>query len=221
MSDPATIKARRRLIISLTALGGALTVLVGIGTYGLLTGPHPASQTGKTGTPVPSTPSTAPVSVKALPKTTDPETYARAVADALFTWDTLSGLSPSAYSGVLLSDADPSGTETDGLVSDLTNYLPNAELWRQLQAYKTAQTLSIDTISVPSQWAGAVAGSHEQIRPGAAAYTIAGTRHRTGTWNGKPVTSAHPVSFTVFISCPPAFDRCYLLRLSELNTPLR
>ncbi len=221
MSEPAPTKARRRLIISLTALSGALSVLVGIGTYGFLTGPHPSTQNGRTGIPVPSAPFTAPVSLKPLPHTTAPAIYARAVAGALFTWDTLSGSSPGAYSGVLLSDADPSGTETDGLVSDLTHYLPNAQLWQQLQAYQTAQTLSIDTISVPSQWADAVAGSHEQIRPGTAAYTITGTRHRTGTWNGKPVTTAHPVSFTIFIACPPAFDRCHLLRLSEPNTPLQ
>ena len=50
---------------------------------------------------------------------------------------------------------------------------------------------------------------------------IEGTRHRTGTWSGEPVTSAHPVAFTVFVVCAPTYDTCYLLRLSQLDNPLR
>ncbi|MBN9373959.1 MAG: hypothetical protein J0I40_00920, partial [Cellulomonas sp.] len=58
------------------------------------------------------------------------------------------------------------------------------------------------------------------LRDGLIAYTIAGTRHRAGVWFDRPVTSEHPVAFTVFLSCPPASEHCALLRLSQLNNPL-
>ena len=48
-----------------------------------------------------------------------------------------------------------------------------------------------------------------------------GTRHRDGLWNGEAVTSEHAVSFTVFIVCTPAYPTCHLLRLSQLDNPLR
>ena len=59
-----------------------------------------------------------------------------------------------------------------------------------------------------------------------------------GIWNDEPVTSEHPVAFTIFLACPPddpptgsqsetsapdtgAVPSCYLLRLSMLDQPLR
>ena len=60
-----------------------------------------------------------------------------------------------------------------------------------------------------------------QIADGLIAYTVEGTRHREGVWFDEQVTSEHPVSFTMFLSCPPATDRCVLLRLSQLDNPLR
>ena len=44
---------------------------------------------------------------------------------------------------------------------------------------------------------------------------------RTGVWNGQPVTSEHPVAFTVFVVCAPTYPTCHLLRLSQLDNPLR
>jgi len=38
--------------------------------------------------------------------------------------------------------------------------------------------------------------------------------------DGDSVTAEHPVAFTIFIACP-AEDPCYVLRLSQLNLPLR
>jgi len=60
-----------------------------------------------------------------------------------------------------------------------------------------------------------------QLAEGTVAYTIEGTRHRSGVWNDEPVESAHPVAFTVFIVCKPTYETCHLLRLSELDNPLR
>ena len=74
---------------------------------------------------------------------------------------------------------------------------------------------------MPEQWADAIEASGNQITEGTYAYTIEGTRHRAGVWYDDPVVSEHPVAFTVFLSCKPVFDRCHLLRLSELDNPLR
>ena len=60
-----------------------------------------------------------------------------------------------------------------------------------------------------------------QIAPGTTALTIEGTRHRAGVWNGQPVTSEHPVAFTMFMVCAPSYPTCHLLRLSQLDNPLR
>ena len=51
--------------------------------------------------------------------------------------------------------------------------------------------------------------------------TITGTRHRAGVWKGEVAESSYPVSFTVFVACQPSFDRCHVLRLSQLDNPLR
>ena len=47
-----------------------------------------------------------------------------------------------------------------------------------------------------------------------------GTRHRSGIWEGEPVSSEHDVAFTVFLVCAPAYHECHLLRLSMLDKPL-
>ena len=94
--------------------------------------------------------------------------------------------------------------------------------WIELRRYATTQYLVIDTSFVPDAWGDAVAQAQPgQIAPGTVAVTIEGTRHRSGVWNGQPVTSEHPVSFTVFVVCAPTYPTCHLLRLSQFDNPLR
>ena len=59
------------------------------------------------------------------------------------------------------------------------------------------------------------------LAAGTTAVTIEGTRQRAGVWNGQPVASEHPVAFTVFVVCAPTYSTCHLLRLSQLDNPLR
>lgn len=231
MTHPATPDRPRRLrlIISLAAAGLVLLAFVAVGVYGLLTGPasrtppvpestsRPGSSTPTPGNPAsPGTPTLPP-----LPDTTDPEVFARALAQALFTWDTFTTLTVQDHRAVILEAADPTGDETPGLIGDLGNYLPSASTWRSLQEYRTAQTLTIDRLGVPDQWHEAVEAANRQIADGLIAYTVEGTRHRTGVWFDEPVASEHPVAFTMFLSCPPATEQCVLLRLSQLDNPLR
>ena len=150
----------------------------------------------------------------------DPETFAGNVAHALFTWDTTTGLMPLDYTSALLEVGDPTGAERAGLAADIATYLPTREAWAKLRPYATTQTLSITSIRVPDSWDEAVQQAHPgQLPAGATAYTIHGTRHRDGTWNGKPTSAERDVAFTVFLACPPGKD-CYLLRLSGLDNPL-
>ena len=215
---------RRRLYAAIAA-GIALLVLAGVGVYGLITGPRPAT----TPTPLPSTPVPAPspsppqaAQPPGVTGASDPEVFARNVAMTLFTWDTASGHMPLDYAAVILAVGDPSGDEQAGLASDIAAYLPNRDAWIELRHYATAQHLIIDEVYVPDAWDTAV----EQAQPGelaegTIAYTIEGTRHREGVWNEQTVTSEHPVAFTVFLVCGPTYDTCHLLRLSQLDNPLQ
>lgn len=223
VSDP---RIRRRLIAA-AAAGVAFLILAGIGIYGLITGPRSSGTEDPTGseqsstaphTPGPTTTPRLPV----VPRSDDPETFARNVAEALFTWDTASGFFPLDYTSVILDVGDPSGTEQAGLASDVAAYLPAREAWLELRKYLTTQTLTIDNAYVPEAWGTAVEQAQPgQLDDGTTAYTIEGTRHREGVWNDEPVTAEQAVSFTVFIVCAPTYDTCSLLRLSQLDNPLK
>lgn len=152
--------------------------------------------------------------------TSDPERFARGVAVAVFTWDTAGGYTPSDYMQQVVNVGDPSGNETPGLAADLADYLPNTAAWAQLRQYETRQWLTIDTAVVPSSWKQALQQGKATLLPGTTAYTITGTRHRSGMWDGKPVTTAEQVSFTVFETCQPTYPSCRVLRLSQLDNPL-
>ena len=156
-----------------------------------------------------------------LKPTGDPETFARQVADALFAWNTTALIGRADHIDQLIAVADPTGESTPGLVSDLETYLPTSAAWIELAHYETTQWLTVDAVATPSLWAEAErqAGS-DALMPGTTAFTIRGVRHRSGMWEGEPVTSAHDVAFTVFIVCAPSFPRCHLLRLSMLDNPL-
>lgn len=229
MSSPLAddrLRRRRRLIITLTATALVVLTLAGIGIYGLVARPDQTpAPTSRSTVPAPPAPSSSgqPTleALPGLPETNDSEQYAEAVAHALFDWDTFTLYTPADHRTVLIDDADPSGTETPGLVTDLHGYFPSTETWRDLAEYRTRQSLVIDRVFVPEQWDEAVAAANGQIADGTIAYTIEGTRHREGVWYDDPVESRHEVAFTVFVACEPVFDRCHLLRLSQLDNPLR
>lgn len=238
----------RGLLIVLAATALVLLVVVGVAVYGLITGPDTTSPNGG---PRPGTPLTsASATVTTLPPTRrvpvpptvavsgDVETFARGVASAVFDWDTASGLMPIDYTSAVLRAGDPTGTEQAGLASDLAAYLPSREAWISLRAYATRQHLTIDRAYIPDAWADAQAQALPgQLPAGATAYTIDGVRHRDGTWDGRPVTATRDVSFTIFLTCPPptpeppdrssvangaaAGGSCFVLRLSQLDKPLR
>jgi hypothetical protein len=215
----------RQIALVLTAVLGVATLAVGV--YGLVRGPSsatPASDPQPVVTVEVAPEATAPVvslDDRALPHTTDPVAYTRAVAMSLFDWDTAAGYLPTDYTAAILADSDPSGEETPGLLADVATYLPTVEQWLSLGAMNVVQSIDIEEAYLPDACASAVAQAHGQLRPGTAAVTISGTRHRSGVWNGEPAETAYPVSFTVFVACPPAFDRCHVLRLSQLDNPLR
>ncbi|GAA4699896.1 hypothetical protein GCM10023349_15430 [Nocardioides conyzicola] len=217
----------------LLLLAGALALsALAAGLYGLARGPGGASPLpARTSGPVHDAEAVKihdqPVDAhvdpqdRPLPHTGDPVTYARAVASSLFDWDTTTGFLPVDYTAPVLADADPSGEETPGLLIDVATYLPTLEQWLDLGAMEVAQSLAIDEASIPASWAVADEQARGQLRPGTTAVTINGTRRRSGTWDGTAAETSSPVSFTVFVACAPSFDRCHVLRLSELDNPLR
>ena len=202
-------------------------VAVAVGIYGLVRGPagtnaKPSEDrsvhvevVGKPADPVDT------LQERSLPHTTDPIAYARALAESLFDWDTRAGFLPTDYTAAVLADADPSGEETPGLLDDLTTYLPTIEQWLDLGAMEVVQSIEIEDAYVPDSWGAAVEQAHGHLRPGTTAVTITGTRHRSGVWNGEVAESSFPVSFTLFVACQPSFERCHVLRLSQLDNPMR
>lgn len=227
-TNPASWSRGR--LIAVIAAGLALLLLIGVGVYGLIAGPQHPTHRPHNPAPTVTTPDPAgPVSPgppRVVPSA-DPEVFARNVAEALFGWDTGSGLMPLDYTAVILAVGDPSGTEQAGLASDIAAYLPSRDAWLELRKYATTQHLTIESAFVPDAWGEAVAQAQPgQLPPGATTITIEGTRHRAGVWNGEPVTAEQAVSFTVFLACPPLSPQfrsglCHVLRLSQLDNPLR
>jgi len=226
--DPTADRRRsRRLLIAAITGGIVLLLLVGFGVYGLVRGPAdpvPPGRATTSATESPGTTSTGRPGPEKIAATGDPEEFARRVAAALFVWDTASSSGPADYAQVLIDAGDPS--ELDALASDVRSYLPTTEAWAQLKTYQARQWLTIDTAEVPKAWETAVSqAAPGQLPAGATAYTITGTRHRSGTWGTTPQDASRSVSFTVFIACPrpaPEFHgTCSLVRLSDLDTPLR
>lgn len=220
----------RGRLIAVIAAGLVLLLLIGVGVYGLITGPRQSDATTHDPAPTVTAPGQPEAGRPGPPQvmsSNDPDDFARNVAEALFAWDAGSGLVPLDYSAAILEVGDPSGHEQAGLASDIAGYLPTREAWIELRKYATTQHLTIDNSFVPEAWDQAVEQAQPgQLPAGATAVTIDGTRYREGVWNGEHVTSEHSVSFTVFLACPPPGPEfrtglCHVLRLSQLDNPLR
>jgi hypothetical protein len=214
---------RRRLIVAGIATALLLTAFV---TYaGLVHRAHSSNSaeaaTGEVTTELTEVDQQPAVTERpALRATSDPATFARQVAEAIFAWDTATLLTRTDHIEQLVAVADPAGESTSGLVADFDNYLPTQEAWAELTKYETRQWLSVDSVTTPSKWAEAEAQAGDELLPGTTALTIHGTRHRSGIWEGEPVASEHDVAFTVFLVCEPTYPECHLLRLSMLDKPL-
>jgi len=207
-------------------IAAAVLAALAVGVYGLIHGPGTSTSTepGNSAVTGGSSPSATTPTPEASPSpvssTSDPQEFARHVAVAIFAWDTATGYTASDYIQELVDVGDPSGNETPGLAADLADYLPNTAAWAQLRQYETRQWLTIETATVPTTWTQALQQGQATLLPGTTAYTITGTRHRAGVWDGKPVTTAEQVSFTIFETCQPTYPTCRVLRLSQLDKPL-
>ncbi|MER6936752.1 cell wall protein [Nocardioides sp. NPDC127514] len=155
-------------------------------------------------------------------ETSDPAAFAVSVAQVLFAWDTTESTPLNEYTGRLLAVADPSGEESAGLATDLTTYLPSPESWEDLKTYETRQWIDINSYEVPDDWHSAQdEAKGPDVAAGTTAYTISGLRRRSGIWQGETAKTVDEVSFTIFMTCRPTYDTCRLLRISQLNNPLR
>ena len=84
---------------------------------------------------------------------------------------------------------------------ELEQYLERVEEARKRDHKRLGRELELFAI-IPEIGAGLPVW----LPKGATAVTIEGTRHRAGVWNGQPVTSEHPVAFTVFVVCAPTYS---------------
>lgn len=231
-----TQRRPKRLIFMITFI---VVILVAIGLFGLIRNPshQNTDQATRTTTNRPQTepspaftarPSSSAPSASTgtrpmpppIANTADPARFARSAATALFNWDTTAGYQPADLAQAVVAVGDPTGVET-GLASDVRSYVPTDYDWNYLRGYQTKQWLTIKRAYVPHLWATARSQAKPgQLRPGTVAYTIIGTRHRSGIWFTQPVSTEHSVAFTLIITCRPTFDTCRLLRVGKLNSPL-
>src|SRR5687767_2246038 len=136
---------RKPLLIAFSGIVIALTFIVIIGVFGLLRGPSTASQ-------LEAPAHTARVSSASLgidrPRpvlvTPQPESFARSVARALFSWDTRHEGGPSPWAQVLVDVADPD--EGPAVASDIRGFLPVTQMWEQLAEYGTRQWLEVESV---------------------------------------------------------------------------
>jgi hypothetical protein len=215
LPDTAGTRWRRLLVVA----AGVLVLLVAVVSYAAFANRDPSSGTGTTAKPS----SSELIATPDLPPSLDaaePEAFARQVATALFAWDTRTTSTPQSVTEGLVSVADPTGESSAGLVADIANYLPTDQVWIELRKYETRQWIEVASVEVPDLWATAEAQAGDELLPGTTAFTIRGTRHRDGVWEGEDVASQHDVAFTVFIVCAPTYPECHLLRLSRLDDPL-
>ncbi|WP_444705206.1 hypothetical protein [Microbacterium aurantiacum] len=224
----ASVRPGRRVVLVLSIGFGVLTALVGVGLYGLVLAPSPSTPTTAVESPAPAAsdvspkPSASSAMLPPIRSTSDAESFARDAARALIRWDAATDFDPADYAQVIVDAGDPSGTETAGLASDVRTYLPTTDAWLTLRTYGTRQWLTIDEAFVPASWSDAIdQATPGQLLPGTIAYTITGTRHRAGIVGTQAQETSRPIAFTLFIACEPSFDECRLLRLSEVDNPLR
>jgi len=219
-SSPRLSRARTTILIIAAML---FLGLGGVAVYGLLTPPRPVNPTSSQSATAPATTTTTAspqLSASPMPGH-DPQVFARLVAETLFDWDTTAD-TPAAVRDRLLVWADPTGDETNGLVSDLGMYLPDPDTWATMRGYATVQTLQIDSVETPSSWPGVVASAAPgSLLPGTSAWTVTGVRHREGVAFGQPTSVDRPVSFTMFVTCAPSFPECHLMRLGQLDNPMQ
>lgn len=223
----ASVSPGRRIVLLLSIGFGVLAALVGVGLYGLVLAPAPSTPTSveptaPTAAAVDPEPSASSATLPPIRSTSDAEAFAREAAVALVNWDSATDFDPADYAQVIVDVGDLSGIETAGLASDVRTYLPTAEAWLTLRRYGTRQWLTIDEAFVPASWSDAIdQATPGQLLPGTIAYTITGTRHRAGIVGTQAQETSRPIAFTLFIACEPSFDECRLLRLSEVDNPLR
>lgn len=213
---PETGTRWRRLLV---VAAGVLVLLVAVVSYAMFANRAPSAEPRTTAT----LPSSEPIGTQTSPPPLDaavPEAFARQVATALFAWDTRTTSTQKSVTEQLVSVADPTGESSAGLVADIANYLPTDQIWIELRKYETRQWIEVASVEIPDLWATAEAQANDELLPGTTAFTIRGTRHREGVWEGEDVASQHEVAFTVFIVCAPTYPECRLLRLSRLDDPL-
>jgi hypothetical protein len=204
---------RRRLLFALTATP-VLVALV-VGGVGLLHGapaPEPAPRAVVTREPRVPTPRS----------TTDPGCPSDGIgrlAGLLFDWDTTTSSRQDVVRRIA-ERADPTGTETPGLLTDLDGYLPTEDAWPVLAGYRTRQALTDIRSRTPDSWPAITATDHAHLPTGVAAFTIDGSRHRAGTIGGARTVFTDRVSFTMIVTCPTDGGGWRLLRLSRLGEPL-
>jgi hypothetical protein len=183
---------------------------------------NPPSATSPTAQdPQSPSPSGAPVMAIRLPSTSEPDAYARAVAEVLFGIDTR-GAGPADYRALLLADADPGLSESGraDLEALIAARIPADELWQRMRANQQRSTFEVSEVWEPGSWAQVVTSG--QAEPGWAMRNVTGIETTTYVEAGVEKTASRERTITVGMRCPADgadVDRCYLVLVGATVVP--
>jgi len=169
-------------------------------------GPEPAS------TPAATTPTPDVTFAAAIPATSDPDVYARAVAGVVFGMDTRR-LAPGDYRDTLMGEADPSLSATGraDLARMLTERIPTAEQWARMRANQQWSAWVNLDVQVPGSWEQVLISG--QAEPGWAFRNVSGVQTTRYVEDGATRTASRERTITIGMRCPAAgaeVDRCRL-----------
>jgi hypothetical protein len=168
---------------------------------------------------VPATPSTAApgsarktTAVPRLPRTSDPDAYAAAVAGVVFGLDTTSA-GPEDYRALLMAEADPqmSPRGRAALERMIAERIPEPELWQRMRS--NSQRSSWTTLDVwqPGAWDDVLTSG--QAEPGWALRNVIGTQTTRFRDAGQDRETTRERTVTIGMRCPAPdalVDRCRL-----------
>lgn len=201
-----------------TATVAILVLLAAIAAVWMLPPRGEAEPPARVSEPIPAaTPaSSAPVPdvalVAAIPATSDPDDYARAIAGVVFGMDTRR-LEPGDYRDTLMGEADPSLSATGraDLARMLTERIPTTEQWARMRANQQWSAWVNLDVHVPGSWEQVVISG--QAEPGWAFRNVSGAQTTHYLEDGATRTTSRERTITIGMRCPAAgaeVDRCRL-----------
>ena len=154
----------------------------------------------------------APPGLPTLPRTSDPDEYATAVAVAVFAHDTAAA-DPQDYRALLMAEADPQMTSRGmaDLERMVAERIPTPEQWQRMRANDQWSQWQTEDVWQPGAWDEVVTSG--QAEPGWAVRNVLGVQTTHFLDEGQERSTSRERTVTIGMRCPASgalVDRCRL-----------